>query len=96
MLPSADAARFGGYFSLFADLFLRLIKMIIAPLVFCTLVIGVTRIGDVHAVGRIGLRTLGWFLVASDREWANPPKCHQSGRTIRLSVSFDQIQGEFK
>ncbi|MDR7009349.1 Na+/H+-dicarboxylate symporter [Paraburkholderia strydomiana] len=39
--------------------------MIIAPLVFCTLVIGVTKIGDVRAVGRIGLRTLGWFLVAS-------------------------------
>ena len=65
MLPSADATQVGGYFSLFADLFLRLVKMIIAPLVFCTLVIGVTRIGDVHAVGRIGLRTLGWFLVAS-------------------------------
>ncbi|CAB3648815.1 dicarboxylate/amino acid:cation symporter [Trinickia soli] len=65
-LPSANAAtQVAGYFSLFAELFLRLIKMIIAPLVFCTLVIGVTRIGDVHAVGRIGLRTLGWFLVAS-------------------------------
>jgi Na+/H+-dicarboxylate symporter len=65
-LPGADAAaQVGGYFSLLADVFLRLIKMIIAPLVFCTLVIGVTKIGDVHAVGRIGLRTLGWFLIAS-------------------------------
>jgi Na+/H+-dicarboxylate symporter len=65
-LPGAAAtAQVGGYFSLLAELFLRLIKMIIAPLVFCTLVTGVTKIGDVHAVGRIGLRTLGWFLVAS-------------------------------
>ena len=66
MLPNADAAnQVGGYFSLLAEVFLRLVKMIIAPLVFCSLVIGVTKIGDVHAVGRIGLRTLGWFLFAS-------------------------------
>jgi Na+/H+-dicarboxylate symporter len=66
MLPDAGAAsQVGGYFSLIADLFLRLIKMIIAPLVFCTLVVGITRIGDVQTVGRIGTRTLGWFLVAS-------------------------------
>ncbi|RQZ06424.1 dicarboxylate/amino acid:cation symporter [Burkholderia sp. Bp9031] len=66
MLPDAEAAnQVGGYFSLLADVFLRLVKMIIAPLVFCSLVIGVTKIGDVRAVGRIGLRTLGWFLFAS-------------------------------
>lgn len=66
MLPDADAAsQVSGYFSLIADLFLRLIKMIISPLVFCTLVVGITRIGDVQSVGRIGIRTLGWFLVAS-------------------------------
>ncbi|WP_334023831.1 dicarboxylate/amino acid:cation symporter [Burkholderia gladioli] len=63
-LPADQAARFGGYFSLLADVFLRLIKMIIAPLVFCTLVTGVTRIGDVRTAGRIGLRTLGWFMAA--------------------------------
>ncbi|MCO8611180.1 dicarboxylate/amino acid:cation symporter [Burkholderia multivorans] len=66
ILPDAGAAtQISGYFSLIADLFLRLIKMIIAPLVFCTLVVGITRIGDVQTVGRIGIRTLGWFLVAS-------------------------------
>ncbi|NIF73000.1 dicarboxylate/amino acid:cation symporter [Burkholderia sp. Ap-962] len=63
-LPADQAARFGGYFSLLAEVFLRLIKMIIAPLVFCTLVTGVTRIGDVRTAGRIGLRTLGWFMAA--------------------------------
>jgi Na+/H+-dicarboxylate symporter len=64
-IRAVDATQVGGYFSLIPDLFLRLIKMIIAPLVFCTLVVGIAKIGDVKAVGRIGLRTLGWFLVAS-------------------------------
>jgi Na+/H+-dicarboxylate symporter len=66
MFPDPHAAKeVGGYFGLVADLFLRLIKMIISPLVFCTLVTGVARIGDVRSVGRIGVRTLGWFLAAS-------------------------------
>jgi len=52
-------------FSLLADIFLRLIKMIVAPLVFTTLVVGVARLGDIRAVGRIGGRTLLWFLAAS-------------------------------
>ena len=52
-------------FSLMADIFLRLIKMIIAPLVFTTLVVGVAKLGDISAVGRIGSKTLLWFLAAS-------------------------------
>ena len=52
-------------FSLMADIFLRLIKMIIAPLVFSTLVVGVAKLGDIKAVGRIGGKTLLWFLAAS-------------------------------
>ena len=52
-------------FSLLADIFLRLIKMIVAPLVFSTLVVGVAKLGDVSAVGRIGGKTLLWFLGAS-------------------------------
>ena len=52
-------------FSLIADIFLRLIKMIVAPLVFTTLVVGVAKLGDIKAVGRIGGKTLGWFLAAS-------------------------------
>ncbi|MDN7180517.1 dicarboxylate/amino acid:cation symporter [Caballeronia sp. SEWSISQ10-4 2] len=64
--PDPQAAKeVGSYFSLIAELFLRLIKMIIAPLVFSTLVVGVAKIGDVKSVGRIGVRTLGWFLAAS-------------------------------
>lgn len=52
-------------FSLLADIFLRLIKMIVAPLVFSTLVVGVAKLGDIKAVGRIGGKTLLWFLSAS-------------------------------
>jgi Na+/H+-dicarboxylate symporter len=59
------AARVAGYISIFSDVFLRLIKMIIAPLVFCTLVAGVAKMGKAETIGRIGLKALGWFLAAS-------------------------------
>lgn len=52
-------------FSLLADIFLRLIKMIVAPLVFTTLVVGVAKLGDIKSVGRIGGKTLLWFFCAS-------------------------------
>ncbi|MEJ0029312.1 MAG: dicarboxylate/amino acid:cation symporter [Bacteroidota bacterium] len=52
-------------FSILADIFLRLIKMIVAPLVFSTLVVGVAKLGDIKAVGRIGGKTLLWFVCAS-------------------------------
>jgi Na+/H+-dicarboxylate symporter len=54
-----------GYISLVTDIFLRLIKMIIAPLVFSTLVVGVAHMGDTKSIGRIGLKTMGWFISAS-------------------------------
>jgi Na+/H+-dicarboxylate symporter len=52
-------------FTILSDIFLRLIKMIIAPLVFTTLVLGVAKVGDIKAVGRIGGKTLLWFLGAT-------------------------------
>jgi len=51
--------------TLLSDIFLRLIKMIVAPLVFTTLVVGVAKVGDINAVGRIGGKTMLWFLSAS-------------------------------
>ena len=51
--------------SIITDVFLRLIKMIIAPLVFATLVAGIAHMGDASEVGRIGVKTIGWFLLAS-------------------------------
>lgn len=48
-----------------ADIFLRMIKMIIAPLIFSTLVIGIAGAGDFKKVGRIGLKAIIYFEVAT-------------------------------
>ncbi|MBL7699032.1 MAG: cation:dicarboxylase symporter family transporter [Chitinophagaceae bacterium] len=63
-----EPARLSKYtepFELLPDVFLRLIKMIVAPLVFFTLVVGVAKLGDLKSVGRIGAKTLLWFFSAS-------------------------------
>ncbi len=54
-----------GYFSMVTDIFLRMIKMIIAPLVFATLVGGIASMGSSRSVGRIGMRAMLWFVTAS-------------------------------
>jgi Na+/H+-dicarboxylate symporter len=51
--------------SIITDVFLRLIKMIIAPLVFATLVSGIAQMEDASTIGRVGAKTLGWFIAAS-------------------------------
>lgn len=58
-------AGFADAMSLITTIFLRLIKMIIAPLVFTTLVVGVAKMGDLAAVGRVGGKALLWFIFAS-------------------------------
>ncbi|OAD12362.1 C4-dicarboxylate ABC transporter [Achromobacter insolitus] len=60
-----EAAQIASYFSLITDIFLRMIKMIIAPLVFATLVTGLASMSDASAVGRIGMRAMIWFIAAS-------------------------------
>ena len=64
-LPDDQAKQIAGYYSLLTDIFLHLIKMIIAPLVFATVVSGIANSGDTKTVGRIGLRAVGWFITAS-------------------------------
>ena len=65
-LISPEAAKeAAGYFAMVTDIFLRLVKMIIAPLVFSTLVAGLAGMGDAGTVGRIGGKAVGWFLMAS-------------------------------
>jgi Na+/H+-dicarboxylate symporter len=59
------AKEIAGYFALLTDIFLRLIKMIIAPLVFSTLVSGIAGMSDSSALGRIGLKAMIWFIGAS-------------------------------
>jgi len=66
VLPSAAmAAAVADDFSIATEVFLRLIKMIIAPLIFATLVGGIAHMRDSTAIGRIGIKTLVWFLGAS-------------------------------
>ncbi len=47
------------------QLFLRIIFMVVVPLVFSSLVLGVLELGDVRRIGRVGLRTLGYTIVAT-------------------------------
>jgi Na+/H+-dicarboxylate symporter len=53
------------YISILTDVFLSLIKMIIAPLVFSTLVVGIAKMGDASTIGRVGLKTFSWFISMS-------------------------------
>jgi Na+/H+-dicarboxylate symporter len=62
---AASLSQFVNVFSVLTDIFLRLVKMIIAPLVFATLVVGMAKMGDIHTVGRIGLKAMLWFFSAS-------------------------------
>lgn len=65
--PKGDAtlAQIADYLKLLPDIFLHLIKMIIAPLILATLVTGIAGMGDSAALGRIGGRALAWFITAS-------------------------------
>ena len=60
-----SAGEFAAAAGLLPTMFLRLIKMIIAPLVFATLVVGIAKMGDIATVGRVGGKALGWFIFAS-------------------------------
>ena len=50
---------------LLTTIFLRLVQMIIAPLVFSTLVVGIAKLGDLKTVGRVGGKAMLWFISAS-------------------------------
>lgn len=61
----ATAAEIAKYMSLVSAVFLKLIKMIIGPLVLSTLVVGIGHMGDAATVGRVGAKTMAWFVCAS-------------------------------
>jgi Na+/H+-dicarboxylate symporter len=60
-----DATSFSSKIKMLATVFIRLVQMIISPLVFTTLVVGIAKLGDLKAVGRIGGKALVWFVTAS-------------------------------
>ena len=51
----------GGALKPLADGFIKLIKMLIAPIIFCTVVLGIAHVGDLKSVGRIGVKALIYF-----------------------------------
>jgi Na+/H+-dicarboxylate symporter len=61
----AQLKAIAGYISIVTTVFLHLIKMIIAPLVFGTLVVGIAHMGDTAALGRVGVKSIAWFITAS-------------------------------
>lgn len=91
---SGWAHAFAGYISLLTDIFLRLIKMIIAPLVFSTLVVGIARMGDSSTIGRVGVgsRTIGYLKTSvrccmAERYFE---KFWQHGKPVPRSCHADQ------
>ncbi|WP_026260229.1 dicarboxylate/amino acid:cation symporter [Segetibacter koreensis] len=63
--PETTRITFSNNIKLLTTIFLRLVQMIIAPLVFSTLVVGIAKLGDLKAVGRVGGKSLLWFVSAS-------------------------------
>ncbi len=63
--PETGSGFSGADLNILSKIFLRLIKMIIGPLVFATLVVGIAKLGDFGTVGRIGLKTLAYFYFAT-------------------------------
>jgi len=64
-IDPATQKLFATYISFGSSIFLRLIKMIIGPLVFSTLVVGIGHMSDAGAVGRVGGKAMLWFVSAS-------------------------------
>ncbi|UZS69271.1 dicarboxylate/amino acid:cation symporter [Pseudomonas syringae] len=64
-LDAATAKEFSTYLNLVTDVFLRLIKMVIAPLILATLVTGVASMSGTGSIGRVGFKAITWFMVAS-------------------------------
>jgi Na+/H+-dicarboxylate symporter len=56
---------FSNNIKILSTIFIRLVQMIIAPLVFTTLVVGIAKLGDLKTVGRVGGKAILWFITAS-------------------------------
>ena len=64
-LTTAQTTEIAAYFKIVTDVFLRLIKMIVAPLVFATIVSGLISMGKSSSLGSITLKAMSWFIGAS-------------------------------
>ena len=77
---------------LLGTVFIRLVQMIISPLVFSTLVVGIAKLGDLKSVGRVGGKAMLWFITASLASlligmvlvnWLQP------GETLKMATADD-------
>ena len=64
-LPAETASEWAKYFKILTTIFLRLVQMIIAPLVLSTLIVGIAKMGNLSAIGRVGGKSMLWFFSAS-------------------------------
>lgn len=60
-----DVEGFSKNIKLLGTVFIRLVQMIIAPLVFTTLVVGIAKMSDIKMIGRVGTKAMLWFITAS-------------------------------
>lgn len=63
--PVETRTAFADNIKLLTTIFLRMVQMIIAPIVFATLVVGIAKLGDMKTVGRVGGKAMIWFITAS-------------------------------
>ena len=63
--PAVIKESIAPWLKLLSDIFLNLIKLLVAPLILATIVVGIAHMGDSSALGRIGFRAIAWFITAS-------------------------------
>ena len=91
LLAEPALGQWAGLLTIPTDLFLRLIKMIIAPLVFSTLVVGIAHMGDTSALGRIGapeeVAGVAAFLASDDASYITGEIVYVDGGRLALNYT---------
>lgn len=64
-IPTVQNILVGGVFYVIGQGFIRLMQMLVVPLVFCSLVCGAAAIGDTKTLGKVGVKTIGFYLVTT-------------------------------
>ena len=64
-IPAVQNILVGGVFYVIGQGFIRLMQMLVVPLVFCSLVCGAAAIGDTKTLGKVGVKTIGFYLVTT-------------------------------
>ena len=64
-IPAVQDILVGGVFYVIGQGFIRLMQMLVVPLVFCSLVCGAAAIGDTKTLGKVGVKTIGFYLVTT-------------------------------